>query len=139
MFPLIFSARWSVESPATREYNCIAFAAGRANRWWWPHVDSYWPVKITDNSVGAFVDAFCFMGYEACATGDLDTGWEKVAIYQIQGASKHMARQLPSGRWVSKIGKYVDIEHDTVDQLNSVTYGYVARYLRRRLAAAVTT
>jgi hypothetical protein len=139
MHPRIFSARWSVESADTKKYNCIAFAAGDVNIWWWPHVDSYWPVTITDNSVGAFEDAFRALGYEACISGDLEIGWEKVAIYQVQGASKHMARQLPSGRWASKLGRYVDIEHDAVDQLCGAGYGQVAGYLRRRLADAVTT
>jgi hypothetical protein len=44
---------------------------------------------------------------------------------------KHAARQLPTGRWTSKLGKAVDIEHDTPEGVTGPVYGAVVKFLRR--------
>ena len=50
--------------------------------------------------------------HENCESGDLEVGFEKVAIYaQADGAPTHAARQLPDGTWTSKLGQEVDIGH----------------------------
>jgi hypothetical protein len=62
-------------------------------------------------------------------------GFEKVAIYQHDdGGFTHVARQLYTGVWISKLGPYEDIEHKTPDALNSEDYGVPAVYLQRRLS-----
>ena len=35
-FPALVGTGYFVTSPATPEYNCIAWAAGETDRWWWP-------------------------------------------------------------------------------------------------------
>lgn len=44
---------------------------------------------------------------------------------------KHAARQLSSGAWTSKLGKDVDIEHDTPDDVAGGLYGEVVQLMRR--------
>jgi len=63
----------------------------------------------------------------------IEDGWEKIAIFaDEQGEPLHAARQLPSGRWTSKLGADVDIEHDLA-ALEGDLYGKVACFLKRRL------
>ena len=44
--------------------------------------------------------------------------------------AKHAAKQLYNGRWTSKVGGNVDIEHDLLD-LEGPCYGNVVMYFRR--------
>ena len=39
IFPGLRNSAYRVTSPAARDYNCIAWAAGDATRWWWPDPD----------------------------------------------------------------------------------------------------
>jgi hypothetical protein len=47
-FPMLQSSSHNVTSPATIAYNCIAWAAGDTETWWWPDpFDQYfWPSGI---------------------------------------------------------------------------------------------
>ena len=84
------------------------------------------------SSAVAFVAAFGTLGYETCADGALEDGFEKVAIYQLpSGGVQHMARQLRTGWWTSKLGRLEDIEHASPAELEGDEYGTVVRYMRR--------
>ena len=92
----------------------------------------YWPPEVPDNDhIDSFAVAFAGLRYELCDDGDLQEGFEKVAIYAEGQRVKHMSRQLPSGRWTSKIGRNVDIEHETPEALEGSIYGSVACFMRR--------
>ena len=60
-----------------------------------------------------------------------------MALYgDAGGAPTHVARQLPSGAWTSKLGDWEDIEHQTLASLEerpgaAPAYGKVARILKR--------
>ena len=135
-FPLLADSAVSPTSPRTREYNCIAWAAGVTNEWWWPgSPDDYWPIQAPQNeSLGAFIVAFVSQGFVSCADGYLQEGFEKVAIYVKDDEVQHMARQLPSGYWTSKIGKNIDIEHVDLEALEGPLYGSVAHFMRRAIS-----
>jgi hypothetical protein len=93
---------WDVEC-----YNCIAWAAEDQSQWWWPDPDyeSFWPRGVPrDDSIDSFMTAFATLGYELCDSLDLEVGYEKVALFAIGSKVKHMARQLRSGSWTSKLG-----------------------------------
>ena len=45
----------------------------------------------------------------------------------------HAARQLLSGKWTSKLGKSVDIEHDTTDVVARGLYGEVVQIMKRAI------
>jgi hypothetical protein len=65
------------------------------------------PREVT---VSAFVQLYSTLGYTACQDGSLELGFEKVAIYALGKVVKHAARQLPNGKWTSKLGGDVDLE-----------------------------
>lgn len=120
-------------SPATSDYNCIAWAAGQTNKWWWPSEDSYWPLgALRQCTLAAFAQAYALSGYEPCIESGLEPGFEKVALYTDGDEPTHAARQLPDGRWTSKLGRQVDIEHVELGCLEGNYYGRVALILRRR-------
>jgi hypothetical protein len=63
----------------------------------------------------------------------LEPGIEKVAIYADLPADSwtHAARQLPNGRWTSKLGDFEDIEHDTPEGLAGNVYLSLAYIMKR--------
>ena len=85
-----------------------------------------------DYGLPAYVAAFDTLGYEPCDDGSLEEGFEKVAIYESpSGYVMHVARQLHTGRWTSKLGQLEDIEHAGPDELEGREYGRVVQYMRR--------
>lgn len=136
---------FEITSEWTAVYNCIAFAAGEVHRKWWPvplkyaRKDVYWPKKVPPKeSVQSFVKAFQTLRYELCENGNLEEGFEKVAVYaKGKNSPTHAARQLPNGRWTSKLGSKEDISHDTLHGVEGKIYGTVRRYMRRPLKAEV--
>ena len=85
-----------------------------------------------DYGLAAYIAAFGTLGYERCADGALEEGFEKVAIYESRsGYVVHVARQLPTGRWTSKLGGLEDIEHASPVELEGREYGFVVQYMRR--------
>ena len=131
-FPRLRSTPYRITSPETKQYNCIAWAAGESSRWWWPSPDAYWPPSAPEAlTLDAFVAAYGSCGYSVCSNGDLEPGTEKIAIYAtIAGTPKHAARQLTNGNWTSKCGSTEDIEH-TLDGVSGVVYGTPAVFMSR--------
>ncbi len=116
------------------EYNCIAWAAGDTETWWWPDpFDQYfWPSGILrEETIDAFIMAFEFLGYSICGDANYETGYEKVAIYAKPGGTPtHAARQIDSEKWTSKIGQLEDIEHG-INSLSGTMYGEPVVYMKR--------
>lgn len=132
-FPGLRSSIFSITSPLDKKYNCIAWAAEDTSNFWWP-VGGYWPKgspRIV--TLDAFIIAFNTLGYIVCENDLKGEGIIKIAIFAKEdGSPTHAARQLPNGRWTSKCGKYVDIEHD----LNALcgthpAYGNVICYMKK--------
>jgi hypothetical protein len=138
VFPGLRGQRYRLTSPPDRRYNCIAFAAGDTSRWWWPDEEGEdtWPPGVQRSvTLPAFLDAFATLGYELADDERLEASLEKVAIFALGGVPKHAARQLPTGRWVSKLGRGEDIEHALHD-LTGLVYGSVALVIKRPLPPA---
>ncbi len=132
-FPGLRSGGTRITSPATVEYNCIAWAAGDDARWWWPDVTElgYWPeAVIREESIKAFVMLFASLGFTETETSTLESGVEKIALFGIGTKPTHAARQLPNGVWTSKLGPWEDIEH-SLQALTGDVYGEVVRVFRR--------
>lgn len=130
-FPALNLFHYQITSPPTNQYNCIAWAAGRDDKWWWP-INQYWPGRgRQDESPRTFVEEFSKMGYLPCDNDSLESDFEKVAIYVgSNGLVTHMARQLHDGRWTSKLGGGVDIVH-ALHGICGDRYGEIAKILRR--------
>ena len=128
-------------SPAIEEYNCVVWVVGESDRWWWPDLSgtSYWPEHAPrEVTVDAFLVAFGVLGFEPCSSEALEEGAEKIAIYiNSQGEPTHIARQLGSGRWTSKLGKSEDIEHEFSGLDGSSIYGTIARVLKRTIQTRI--
>lgn len=138
--PRLSPANHKVTSPRSAGYNCIAWAAGDESQFWWPDhkAAGYWPADIPrEETIEAFVAVFGTLGYTPCADAAAEPGYQKVALYAFDGAPTHAARQLPGGRWSSKLGRGYDIEHD-LDALDGPVYGAPAVFLRRPLTPPET-
>ena len=82
-FPNLKSEGYSIESPPTIEYNCIAWAAGEDYRWWWPDnsYTSYWPENIPrKTNIESFIMAFEKIGYKKCKNAEYESLFEKICI-----------------------------------------------------------
>ena len=135
IFPGLQGAAHQITSLATGEYNCIASAVGDVGRWWWPDPlgKRYWPAGvIRAETVSAFQEAFESLGFVNCADEHLEPDFEKIALFADDKGPQHAARQLPSGRWTSKLGELEDIEH-APDDLEGVEYGKIVTVMRRQI------
>ena len=140
LFPGLRTTSFWVTSPADPDYNCVAWAANDSNNYWWPvgkRPRIYWPVGAPqEESLAAFVAIFQMLGYASGTDEWLETGVQKVALFvDAEGVPTHAARQLPSGRWASKLGKMEDIEHD-LRALEGDIYGTVALVPKRSMPGA---
>ena len=142
-FPDLNNSVWEKTSEPDPSYNCIAFAAGRTDVFWWPdeypdEESDYWPHGIRrEESIAAFIELFKSLGYESCLDGRLETGHEKVAIYALGDLPTHAARQMPGGRWTSKLGVEHDVVHETPESVAGPCYGQVVQFLRRAIPLKV--
>ncbi|HYT88253.1 MAG TPA: hypothetical protein VEL76_06005 [Gemmataceae bacterium] len=134
VFPRLTPDNYRLSSPPSRDYNCIGWAAGETDEWWWP--DGVWPAGVPkEETLAAFFAAFATLGYIPCASADQEIGVEKVALYAVGDIPTHAARQLSSGQWTSKLGLNVDIEHTTPEVIAGGVYGEVVAILARKVAA----
>lgn len=98
----------------------------------------YWPPNVPrQETVDAFMLAYSTLGFAPCIDGAVEVGFEKIAIFATYAmgvlAPTHAARQLPDGKWTSKMGNCEDIIHTKVDCLAGPRYGAAVRYMKRRL------
>ena len=136
LFPRLTPANHRITSPASPDYNCIAWSAGDTEHWWQPGV--FWPVETPPDAYGfgALEHALVSLGSEPCGLDPgLETGSEKVALYAAGLFYTHAARQLPNGKWTSKLGSAEDIEHETPENVAGGVYGEVMQIMRRATQA----
>jgi hypothetical protein len=138
---------WYIRSPWDDSYQCIAWAACRTDRVWWPwdHPSCYWPPGYHKYPVlspvpkEAFVEVFeQQFGYRKCGSQEFEFGYQKVAIFANDLGATHMARQHLLGRgWLSKAGQMEDIIHRELTDLQgsmaatAEEYGKVAQVMKR--------
>jgi hypothetical protein len=138
-FPNLEHEIYCAESERDEDYNCIAWAAGECDTPWWPTPDpndAFWPITWRAVHKDCFIAAFKAHGkYEVCATDfGLEPGYEKVALYlDSQDEPQHMARQLSTGIWTSKMGKSWDVLHQTPKGVEGDRYGHVVIVMRRSI------
>jgi hypothetical protein len=136
-WPYLLSEGYDVKSIETWDYNCIAFAADVDDEWWWPDAqgDGIWPISWREVSKDCFIAAFQSLGYfghESC-DGSLESGYEKIAVYLLNGIPTHAAKQLSDGRWKSKLGPWEDIEHNTTKAVEEYIYGKAVVFMKRQI------
>lgn len=135
MHPRLTIEGYTITSPETLNYNCIAWGANVDTAWWWPDSQNqaYWPPGVARvETVSAFKQAYRTVGFVNCSDGNLVEGTEKIAVYvNSRNVPTHAARQLPSGEWTSKLGRCHDITH-TLAGLEDNFYGSVGFFMQRR-------
>lgn len=119
VFENLKDGEFEIISPFDPKYNCIAHAAGDDEKWWWTidaemaGNDVFWFDNIPSQAkLENFILAFGKLDYRLCGNIEVGKGFEKVAVYVSTKADSynpartptHMARQLLSGRWTSKLG-----------------------------------
>jgi hypothetical protein len=92
----------------------------------------FWPKGVPrETTLAAFVAAYSTLGFQACDNGDLEQGFEKLAIFlKPAGTPAHAARQLSNGSWTSKLGDHEDIQHE-LSAVECPTYGQVGQFMKR--------
>lgn len=133
-FPKLREEDYEKTSDQTDTYNCIAFAMGDEERYWWPtpKYGCYWPPGFErSNNLSVLIKIGELLGYRVCDDGSRELGFEKIAFYERADGVQHAARQLESGMWKSKIGELEDIEHTSLESLESPDYGKVAKHMKR--------
>ncbi|MBV9122139.1 MAG: hypothetical protein JO112_02105 [Planctomycetes bacterium] len=136
LFPRLTLENHRITSPADNSYNCVAWSAKDVEHWWQPGV--FWPVELAadDHGIGALEQAFLQLGFQDCPDGSLEVGFEKVALYGSGFMYTHAARQLPDGRWTSKLGGAEDIEHQTPHDVAGGLYGELVQFMKRPIPEA---
>ncbi len=133
LFPRLFGNEYRVTSQKTRNYNCLAWAAGDSSAWWDAAPGGPWPEGIPDDrTVEAAIRLYEHLGYNRTTNVALEDGVIMIAIYGDEQGYTHAARQLPDGRWTSKLGKLQDIEHDHLENLFGESYGTVVQIMEKR-------
>lgn len=134
IFPQLASEGYELTSPETPLYNCIAWSVGDNTKWWWPNNIYYWPEKIPcTETVDAFQLMYESFGFSICDNYEIETGFEKIALYinPITKKPTHASRQLPDGKWTSKLGCKKDISHNTLVGVEGTAYGVSSLIMKR--------
>ena len=134
--PRLALSDYRITSPKDVMYNCFAWAAGDTERIWSPLMlgsGVHWPPGIPAlASLAGVIDAYRIVGFERCESPELENGFEKIAIFaDATNDPRHAARQLPNGRWTSKLGDHVDIEHAAVEAVGGQFYGEPVVFMRK--------
>jgi len=137
-FPNLAGSGYQRTSGESSDYNCVAWAAGETHTWYdamFPHL---WPRGLPRSPLlRSYVRLFESHGYAVCEDAGIEEGFEKIALYTDEfGAFTHAARQLENGWWTSKLGDWEDIEHPSLENVSSGSYGTVAAILRRPIESS---
>lgn len=127
---------FSYTSLKRRGFNCVAYALEFENKDW----DMLVFAKIynldktqLDHSANGYAKIFSEkFGFEKCDNPNLEEGFKKIALYENnEGDFTHIARQMESGKWTSKMGNYEDIEHYDLIGISGNFYGKPSMYMRK--------
>lgn len=137
-YPNLISRGYEMTSPVCSNYNCVAWAADwDSSRWWGPEENEpgvHWPDGVPrGNYIENYMQVFARLGFIPCDGPELEDGFDKIAFWddRYQWRFGHVARQLPNGKWASKLGDGNDIIHNTLDAVNCELYPCVYKYMKR--------
>jgi hypothetical protein len=135
VLPNLSVENYRITSPTSWQYNCIAWAVGISDSWWWPVPGRFWPPDVPrEETLDAFIAALGSRGFSSCSSSEFELGLEKIALYSMGTVPTHAARQLSNGWWTSKLGPSFDIEHGNLEALAGGVYGDPVAFLRRAKA-----
>lgn len=132
-YPGLVKGHFRITSPRDSSYNCLAFAGHDTRRCWHPSAfgSLYWPEGApADDTLDGWISAYGILGFAPSTSPDLEPGLEKLAIYADRDFPLHVARQLQTGLWTSKLRPQEDVEHELAG-LEGDEYGRVVAVLAR--------
>lgn len=153
IFPKLETDRhFSIQSPKTPEYNCIAWAMGFDDRWVDPSPDfdisrkKWWPDGVARGlNPATLIEAFKHLGFIECSDDRYEEGFDKVALYKISPLKDsytgktiadegwtHAARVLSSDLYHSKMGGLFDIYHRSGNVFGGTIYGNIYQFMKRK-------
>lgn len=148
---------FKINSPESKEYNCIAWAMGFDDRWVDPEDADYihkkwWPEGVERSlEPEVLISAFKKLGFERCEDGCYVSDFDKVALYKGRYYNKltglfeekivwtHAAKIVGNNLYHSKIGESFDIYHSGRDLFRGTMYGTVYSYMQRSKANRIYT
>ena len=134
-FPNSVAEPFTITSPITRNYNCIAWAFGDDSKWYWPddYGIGFWPIPLKrECSSESFVDLFKSIGFVPCKTDKYETNFEKIALFlDVHGFPTHAAKQIDEHKWSSKLGELHDVGH-TIKSIEDGLYGKAIIFMKRK-------
>src|SRR5437588_290819 len=130
--PNLDQTEYQKTSEPTSSYNCIAWVLDRSDIWIDPTEEYDWPEDVERGyTTGSFIELFKKYGFEICDGATLESGYLKIAIYHDNlNHFHHVAKQLSSGKWTSKLGENEDIEHE-LSGLEGEYYGSPKIFMRK--------
>lgn len=135
LFPRAAIGHIHATSPATEEYNCIAWAIDTDRYFIWPDEDGFlpWPPTLPRTpDLATFTAFFNLAHFRDSPPPENDfAAFEYVAIYGQNGLVEHAARLLPAGLWTSKLGDKADISHRMAADIVNDEYGQILKFMRR--------
>jgi hypothetical protein len=132
-FPNSFIEPFTITSHETPQYNCVAWALNDTENWWEADEDYRWLDTIDfDNTLATMQRFFQYFGFEPIDTPNFKNGIEKIALFSDDGMDcTHVAKQLSTHIWTSKLGVSHDITH-TLSALEGGIYGNVVMILQKK-------
>lgn len=123
-FPNLDNGMVDISSFSDPTYNCVGWVLFENNgnppqKLWPSDCEGYhWPEDLPKiDTVDNFLEFFQRKGYSLCLTKIVEDHLDKIALYSVANRVKHVAKQLKSGVWTSKIGDYETIEHENLEML----------------------
>ena len=118
---------------------------GIRDQWWEPYAAGgiaedrgHWPEGLPhDREPDTLRELFRREGFVDCEDGSLDPALVKIALYRVQDNVgsyiwTHVARQLKTGLWTSKLGSSYEVTHRSTGDLEGELYGAVYAYMAKR-------
>ncbi len=132
-FPNSYIEPFSITSPETPQYNCVAWALDDSEHWWEADEDYQWLNNIDfDNTLSTMQAFFKHFDYEPIDKPNMRNGIEKIALFSNDGINcSHVAKQLLSKKWTSKLGVSHDVIHTLMAMENGI-YGDVVMILQKK-------
>ena len=135
-FPNSQNEPFEETSPETDQYNCLAWVMHDTQRWWDTEDEDFWVSNLPqDSTLKTLVLLGEKQGFVVCDNGQLEKGYEKMALFSLEGTyCTHVARQLASGQWTSKLGTSYDVTH-SLKAMEGGIYGNVVQFLKKAMKA----
>jgi hypothetical protein len=136
-WPNLSKNHFEITSLKTNTYNCLAWALGDDSMW----MDMYvFQIKydlnaedLDHSSEGYAIFLEKYYGFEKSDNGELEERMDKIALFEDNNRDwTHACRQLSDGKWASKMGRWEDIEHVTLEVLEGKFYGKHKIFMKRQ-------